>query len=83
MSRRDQIAEALRNNDGIGMDIRCGRLDAYEVADALLPTVDRLCAEAAAEALKATAEEWRWNAPVFEFLTARAAAVNPSKEQQP
>ena len=73
--RRDQVAEALELWDSD----RAGR-----IADIILPTVERLCAEAAAEALEQAAGDPKLvglrstnpSAGTPGWLRARAAALN-------
>lgn len=84
-SRRDQLLEVLIEH--VSVPVVRG-----PVADALLPLVDHLCAEAAADAtsgVRYMAERAQSHGydldpdDVLELLDESAAAVNPSKEQQP
>jgi major membrane immunogen (membrane-anchored lipoprotein) len=58
-SRRDQLAEALESGYRAAQSFD-------DLADALLPTIDRMCAEAAAGALKPLEELLRHVAEVLD-----------------
>jgi hypothetical protein len=85
MTRREEIATAL--TDEFGTDLNAAN-NVWSVADALLPSVDRLCAEAATEALTDAAGDWSdrsksadyANDEVADFLRDRAAALTETKE---
>ena len=82
-ARREEVAEELRGQHArINSMGHLTRESAEFLADALLPLVERLCAEAAAEALTETATKWQYGAwlDVTESLqlgvTGRLATAN-------
>lgn len=80
MTAREQIAEALADHDW------WGHADPWSIADALMPLVDRLRAEAAAEALEEAAQSVAGLRAVSQFVHAstlrdRAANIRRRADQ--
>lgn len=58
----DEIARLVVRDDHVQVHMDVDQEDGQHIAALLLPLIDRVAAEAAAEALSAAAKDWRWSA---------------------